>query len=569
MKVQRLVLAIVLAIVCALPVIAQNDPIKDGQFYIREEQYNKAVEALNKAPESSQKNALLGEAYFYLNQNDLAKSSFQKAAADPTNYKATIGLLALDLRSGDKAKADIGFEKITKANKKNTDVYATVVRYCLGQSVPDTALANKYLSVALKVNYKTSVLHVLHGDINSIASKFGAAANDYERAFYYDANNVEAYRKVGIIYARAKSFKQSSENFTKCIQIDPSQILVYKNQGDLFYLFGKYTEAEASYKIYIERADISTDDTERYAFTLFYTKKYDEANALLDKLIGKSKSEHIIYRLKGYMAYESQNYAASVESLNKFFTNYDASKFFVSDYSYYARALSKTGKDTLAIENYEKALMLVVDSTSKETRDLMEEVAKLYSRNKMHDKAIATYRSLINSGADASSMNFNIGREYYFKADAIRLSHDTQLEALKGVSTPALDSMVVEMKGIFAKSQVAFEESAKLSPNSYINFIYIGRVQSILDPESLTTGAKDSYEKALAILEAGDVQKNKKPLMECYRSLGSYYYLNSERAKGSEANELKAKSISYFEKILVLDPADVQAKSILEALKTK
>jgi tetratricopeptide (TPR) repeat protein len=562
MKSMRLLLAIVVAMMTMVEGYSQNDPLKNGQFLIKEEQYNKAIEALNSAPESTQKSELLGEVYFKIGQNDLALAAFQKAAANPESFKGLCGLAALDLKNGDKAKAVLAFDKIIKSNKKNNDAYASVIEYCLAQSTPDTALANKYLAMALKLNFKSPVFHVLHGDINSIAGKYGPAANDYERAYFYDAKYTEAYRKVGVIYTRSKIYKQALEAFNKCIEIDGSQILVYKNLGDLYYMFGKYSDAETAYKTYIDRAESNADDTERYAFTLFYTKKYDEANALLDKLIGKSKSETVIYRLKGYMANETKDYATSVNYLEKFFEGHDPSRIIISDYTYYARSLSNVDKDSLAEIIYEKAIAL--DTTSVE---LLEELAKIYSRDKKQDKAIETYRRLIANGRDASTMNFNIGREYYFKGDAIRYDYTKKLEALKNVSNPELDSMKVLMANEFVNSRAAFTESAKLSPNFATTFLYLGRIESILDPESLGTGAKENYEKAMAILEAGDQTKNKKSLLECYRSLGSYYYFNSERAKGADATQMKTTSKTFFEKILAIDPKDAQALQVMEALK--
>lgn len=564
MKAKSLLSVIVLAMISMFQGFAQTDPIQSGQFLIKEQQYNKAVDALLNAPESTQKNELLGEAYFKLGKADLALAAFQKAAADPLSFNATCGLAAIDLKNGDKAKAMAAFDKVIKSNKKNNAAYVSVVNYCMAQAVPDTALARKYLTLALAVSYKTPAFHVLSGDINYASEKFGPAANDYERAYFYDAKYAEAYRKVGVIYTHAKSYKQALDAFNSGIAIDPSQILIYKNLGDLYYMFGKYADAEAAYKTYIDRAESNIDDTERYAFTLFYTKKYQEASALLDQLIGKSKSETIIYRLKGYMANEQKDYASSISYLEKFFAGHDPSRFMISDYSYYARSLGNVGgKDSLAMITYEKAISM--DTTAV---DLLDELAKIYSRNKMQDQAIATYRHLIANGKDAASMNFNIGREYYFKGDAIRFVYTSKLAENKNESTPALDSMKVTMNNEFMNAKAAFEESAKLSPNFATTYLYIGRIQSILDQESLTTGAKESYEKAMAILEAGDAQKNKKPLMECYRSLGSYYYLNSERAKGAEANQLKATSISFFEKILAIDPADAQAKSVLDVLKS-
>ena len=51
-------------------------------------------------------------------------------------------------------------------------------------------------------------------------------------------------------------------------------------------MFGKYADAETAYKTFLDRSDASINDVERYAFILFFNKKYDEANKLLDQITG-------------------------------------------------------------------------------------------------------------------------------------------------------------------------------------------------------------------------------------------------------------------------------------------
>ena len=110
---------------------------------------------------------------------------------------------------------------------------------------------------------------------------------------------------------------------------------------------------------------------------------------------------------------------------------------------------------------------------------------------------------------------------------------------------------------------------AKLNPEYAGSYIWKGRIQSILDPEALTTGAKEQYEKALLILEKADEAKNKKQIVECYKYLGSYYYLAYDRLYKSDkklSGEMRLKTIECFTKIKELDPADAQEKEVLSKL---
>jgi hypothetical protein len=109
-----------------------------------------------------------------------------------------------------------------------------------------------------------------------------------------------------------------------------------------------------------------------------------------------------------------------------------------------------------------------------------------------------------------------------------------------------------------------------LHPQFAGGFIWKGRINSLLDPEAMTIIAKEAYEKASVLLEAGDAPRNRRSIIECHKYLGSYYFLNSERLVKSDkiqSEALKNTSIDYFRKILQLDPNDAQALEVFKNLK--
>jgi len=216
--------------------------------------------------------------------------------------------------------------------------------------------------------------------------------------------------------------------------------------------------------------------------------------------------------------------------------------------------------------NFKKALVL--DSTKTE---LYEALAKLYSTNKMHNEAVASYKKMITFGADSVNSWFQIGKEYYFEGDNYRAMFDSLSNLQKGKVQSANSIRVNELKRLnFQKADSAFTKVTVLNPLYAGGFIWKGRINSLLDTESTTDSAKEAYEKALTLLEAGDAAKNRKSIIECYRYLGSYYFLNSERltkTDNQQSEALKAKSVDSFTEILALDPADAQALEVIRQLK--
>jgi tetratricopeptide (TPR) repeat protein len=281
----------------------------------------------------------------------------------------------------------------------------------------------------------------------------------------------------------------------------------------------------------------------------------------------QNSDESVLLRIRGYIAYETGDYANGVEYMSKFFKLHDPEKNITSDFVYYGRLLQKVGKDTMAINNYNKALVL--DSTKTE---IYEDLAKLYASNRMHNEAAEVYKKMISNGADKTNTYYLIGKEYYFQSAIYTVKYDSLMRLQETNRIPFADSVSVKaaINLCLTKADSAFTMVTVLNPQYAGGFWWKGRMQSRLDPDVLTSSGKDAYEKALTIFVSGDSVKNRKPIIECYKYLGSYYFLNGERVVKTDKKEsevLKSTGIDYFRKILLLDPTDAQALEVFKKLK--
>jgi tetratricopeptide (TPR) repeat protein len=405
------------------------------------------------------------------------------------------------------------------------------------------------------------------GNLETTKKNYGAAANAYDRAIFFDPKSAEAYRNKGVILFMARSYQQALEDYNKSLEIDTGQILVYKNLGDLYYSVAKYAEAERAYLNYMEKAEVTPEDRERFAITLFFNKKYKEAEIQLEQLLQVNETESILLRIRGYIAFETGEYLKGVEYMNLFFKLHNPRKIIALDYRYYAKLLQKTGNELEAINCYKKAADLEPAKIEN-----FEELAKLATKNGLHLEAVSCYKRMIDLGADKVVNNFLIGKEYYFEGEKLRVKFDSlmQLQKKSMVSFPDSSSIRNAIISLYINADSAMATVIKLNSEYAGSYIWKGRIQSILDPEALTTGARDQYQKALLILEKADPAKNQKSIVECYKYLGSYYYLAYERLYKSDkrlAGEMRLKTIECFTKIKELDPADAQAKEVLSKLK--
>jgi biopolymer transport protein ExbD len=181
-------------------------------------------------------------------------------------------------------------------------------------------------------------------------------------------------------------------------------------------------------------------------------------------------------------------------------------------------------------------------------------------------------KEIINQGPDKITSYFGMGRQYYIEGQKYSSKYDSLYKLQKTENIPFRDSTTLRnaMRLNFQKADSAFTKVTQLDSTFYGGYLWKGRMQSRLDPESETNIGKAAYKKALAILEKGDVEKNKKSMIECYKYLAFNSFVNYERLNKTEkqqAEELKKATMDYFLKILQLDPADKQAKESVDALK--
>lgn len=554
--------------------IGRSQLVEDGVFYLKEEQYEKAITLLkaelSKSPNDARINYLIGEAYFALGNFSESKAAYTAASADLKSPFGLLGLGKIELQNGNKSGAFLLFDKAIKLEKKNPAIYASVAKACLQVAAVDTASARIYLERGLAVSNKNASIQMVTGDLNLIKKNYGPAANDYERVFLYDKNSYEAYRNLGVMFTLAKNYIDAKKNFEQSIAIAPNQILGYKKYAELYYNYGKYVEAEKYYSIYYAKVNPSISEVEKYAFIMFFNKKYKEASALLDKVMAQKgdQANVAIYRIKGYISYENGDYVGGLEYMKKLFALKNTADLLGSDYAYNARLLAKNNQDSLAVDNYKLAI-----GKEENPVDYLDELAKVYVKLKAYNNAADVYSTVMVAGGDKSAGNFNIGKLYYQAGDEQRqlLFNITPVADAKGRVAPmsvAGDSIKAKMLGYYRLSDSCFAIVNELSPNYATGFMWRGRIQSILDPEAKGTLGKDYYEKTLEVLAAtSDKVKGKKSFVECYNYLGSYNYFGSERSKGEEAKQFKEKSLSYFQMILDIDPNDAVTKDKIEKLK--
>jgi len=542
--------------------VAQNST---AQKYYEMNQYKKAKSAYIaglKTNNTAIDWLYLGKIYSNEKNLDSAKICFSNAAhASPDSPLAIVAGASVQIISGDKAQAKIDLAKAEKTAAARKDVQAFIeIAQVLFEAGDSTGWMD-CLNQASQLDNKNPLPFIVAGNIyanlNNDAreiSALGNASGRYEQALYFDPQNIFAMNALASIYLRIQRYADAEKYLNSIMDLDSNYIPALKNLGELFYSVGRYTKASYYYGRYISLAEFTDADLQRYSIILYFNKEYEKSNSYIQSLLKQDSSNPVLNRLNGYTLYELGKYKEGLDAMNTLFdirkSSSDTSKIIASDYAYLGKLQAKTGNDTASIGNLLKAISM----DSANTAGLYEDMARCYEHQKKYINAIASYNSFIKaSNADVTSATyFSIGKDYLI------LINDSTLDSLK-------------KNEYINNADSAFAKVILISPSSHLGFLWHARTMAAKDPETTLGLAKDDYEKTLTILEAkGNNEKYKNELIESYRYLGYFYFLKFENAKKEHNQEstvlFKDLSVSYWNKLLSVDPSNEVASQALKAL---
>lgn len=503
----------------------------DGNFVLAKKYLVMELNGANK----DQAYYLLGKNYQNQGIKDSASIYYQKGLeVNPENAFAYVGLGELALAEGNVKLAETNFKKARSisSEKKNPALWTAIYSAYMSQATPDVEKANEFLSKAKNINKNFAGIYIAEGDILLKEAKIGEAATKYETAIYYDKTSKEAFLKLGRIYVKGGNYQQSLNAFDNLYQLDSTYFPVYKERGEVYYAQGKYADAAVSYSRFFAASEPSYNDLVRYALILFFNKDYNKSLEIVKQAQAINPTSPVANRVLAYNFFETKDYTSGVKVMEQFMVNTKPEDILQSDNEYYARLLSFSGNDSLAIVYYDKA------TTPKNKTSMIREIQNSYEKMKKYDKVVEIYEQLYEGKT-------TLGAQTYF---------DWAKACQYAVSTaPQIDSLT--KANYLHKADSLYGIYSDKAPESYFGFLYRARINVQLDPESNQGLAKPYYEKVVTLLEPKG--EKKKELIEAYWYLG----YNALVKKDIETSK------SFFNKILILDPTNEQAKTFLKSFK--
>jgi tetratricopeptide (TPR) repeat protein len=499
------------------------------------ERYQTAENTLHKALQQDPNNA---SAWYYLEKDYLLEDKLNKAndtiQLAPANikddpwYKVAYGTIVL--QQGKKDEANNYFNDAIKETKeKDAGILSSVADAQMNSKQGDINYAIDLLNKAIKRDKKNAALYVLLGDAYMKTSNGSEAFKAYQKATEVNDKYAQAYHRLGEIFVSQKNPEMYLSYFQKAIAADPNyapslyRLYVYQFNRDP-------AKAMEYYNQYMAKSDASIENEYDLADLFFINKQYDKAIQKAGAIV-KAEGEKVqprLYKLISYSYAEQKDSVKAFDYMQNYFAKAADSNTVAKDYllmgDLYA---SVKHDDSLAFNYYDKAVALEKDSN--EMVKYYKRFADLAAADKNYSQQAKWLGKYYTSSGNATNIDlFNWGLAHY-KA------------------------------GEYAGADSAFGIYVAKYPEQSFGYYWQAKSKALADKDMTQGLAVPAYQKLIEVLEKNPNDANyKKWLVESYAYLAAYQ---------TNTQKNYAEAVSYFEKVLHVDPENADAKKYIAILE--
>ena len=465
-----------------------------------------------------------------------AEKLFQKGIQQaPGNVLNLVGMGAVTLlRTSDTTKANSYFVQAEAAvplklkKKEYTPELAVILTKLaaaqLYGKVHRFKKAVDYLERAKIINPDDPNIYLTLGDVYIRQNDASNALFNYNQALNKDPSSPLPKIKIGNIYMRVPNLQAASPYFEEARQIDSTFAPVYRSLGELWTLAGRHDQAKLNYYKFLQLSGNNTPAKVRYGNSLFRSKDYEGALAVIQEVLQVDKSRNYLNRLAAYSCYDKkpQDLEKGKVYMETFFDNAKPENVIPRDYAYYGRILYRLAKNDSvmldkAFEQLHKAYELDPSDNT-----LLSEMALNYYYSRRYAQAIEMFNTKAEKGVSDKGDAMMVAKSYYQMKDS-------------------------------PKAEEVLNKIISEQPENMEARAYLARTYSLMDPTSEQGLAAPKFQELIQAI-GDDTVKFKPYLYEALTYLGYYTLLvkEYETAKG------------YYNRLFNLDPnnKDWQMRSL-------
>lgn len=509
--------------------------VEQGNKEMYYERYNTAANTFHQVlkEDPSDKEAWYGltKDYLLLDKVQQALDTLQKAPADVKDepfYKVAYG--AALLQKGNTAEATTYFNDALKETKeKKPEILSAVAKAYMMAKPGDANYAVQLLQKAIDRDKHNPALYVQLGNAYQLLHNGTEAYKAYQKAIEEDDKYAAAYHQVGVIFLSQKNPDMYVDYFKKALAADPNYApSIYKLYAYEFY--HNPSQALNYYQDYVAKSDPSENSEYDIADLYYINKQYDQAIAKANTLLSKygDNAQPRLFKLMAYSYAEKKDTATALANMKKYFDKANDTTIIPRDYltmgDLYA---SLNGQDSLVTVFYAKGVKGEEDSTVRYTY----------------------YQKLANLAADKKDFSAQanwIGKYYIGNPKA------TNVDLFNW-------GLAHFRAGEYVQADTVYGRYVAKYPEQSYGFYWQAKSKALQDSAMEKGTAVPAYLKLIEVLQKDTTDANyKKWTAEAYSYLAAYE-TNTEKDYG--------KAVSYFEKVLTVDPENADAKKYIVLLE--
>ncbi len=517
--------------------------LQEGINHLHADRFKSAIAVFEKLlavnPNNMEATYWLGQTYFDDDKNATARQVYDKALS--TNGNAPLILVGLghaDLLDNKPADARQRFEAAITASrtKKGDD---PVVLHAIGRAnvdakAGDLAYAIEKLEAAALKDAKNPEIYLQLGNAYRKAKPGeggGLAYTNYLKALEVNPAFAVADARLAKLFETQKNWELVLQYLNEAVGRDAKFAPAYYELFFYYFLRQKYPEAEAQLQKYITCTDDQVANDYLFAQMCFGKKDFDcaitKASSVLSAMGTSTKPK--VYKLLAYAYFDKKDYANAKKYVDMYFGKEKTETIIALDYKLKADILSQTGGTP-------------------------DEVFNTYIQGAAVDTVLSSKIDFLKQGAD------------FFKAKGDSLSRvkegDIRLAIIKlkpnAGQRDYFDAGLAYYQGKdYKRSDSLFTYYTQKWPDEIFGWQMEFSIQRAIDTSMALGLAIPPGIKYLEVLEK-DTAKNKKTIIGVAGYLAQYY---ANIAKDKE------KAIVYLEKMVLLDPANVDFKKYLDDMK--
>lgn len=478
--------------------------------------------------------AWYGLVFSILHQNEIAKAkqSLQQAPLSVRNrpfFDVALGYILLGENKKDSASFYFS-HALNETKEKDAAILSAIASAEIEAKEGNASYALELLDKAIKKDKRNAMLYALKGDAYRKLNNGTEAFKAYQEALNKNDKLALAAYQMGNIFVTQKNPDVYLPHFQKALDLDknfaPALYALY-----LHYFYSDPSKAMNYFNQYTALADASMET--EYAFTdlLYLNKKYNEAIVAADKLKAKegAKLRPRVYKLLAYSTAGLGDTAKAIGFMQQYFANEADSNFVAKDFETMAKLFVFESKPDSAVVYFSRLVQVEKDPVA------------LYP----HYKTLALFaHDLKDYSAEAKWL-----KKYYtgnIKAGNIDLFN-------WGIAHYRAEE--------YAGADTVFGLYVRDHPEQGFGYYWQARSKAMLDEEMTEGLAVPYYQKLIEVNQTDTAHANyKKWMVEAFGYIAAY-----------NANTKKdyPQAISYFQKLLEVDPENADAKKYISLLEKR